>query len=130
MLRTLAWWSIAIGVDAESVADRVKTASNATVGEESPALHLGRVLALRAIGQTVKDDVIQLMTQAATDQQLPESAATAIRDGAVNKLLSDRERESAPSAFRGGVCHLNLRHQALRRPPTTRCASSMDCRVD
>jgi len=101
-LRTLTWWSIAVSVDAESVAASVKTASNAAVGEESPALRLGRLLTLRAIGQTVDDDVVHLMTQAATDEQLPPTAATAIRDGAIVRLLSDREQQNVPPAFRGG----------------------------
>ena len=99
-LRTLAWWSIALGVDADAIADRVNAASRAAADQESPALRLGRVLALRAIGHSVEDDVVQLMTQAATDETLPPAAATAVRDGAITRLLSDSEQQNAPPALR------------------------------
>ena len=101
VLRTLAWWSIAVAVDAESIAEIVRNVSaTPTRADDSSALRLGHMFALRAVGQKVEGDAVQLMTQAAADERLPASVITAIRDGAVTRLLSESEQENTPQTLR------------------------------
>lgn len=96
-VRTLAWWSIAVGADTSQLASAAPLpAVNDSDGDPSEG-RLGRALALRALGRRVdQDDIVALAAQAVKDGHIPRVVLTAIAEGGIIRLLAQQEAENLP----------------------------------